>query len=81
MRRLLPRQNDAEDRVEAVVTREHAAQLALRYGDRVRLVPAPVEDTGDQAVAAQAARLAGPALLALLHLETNALAGHNGGEV
>ena len=81
VRRLLPRQDDVEDRVQPVAAGQHAAQLALGHADRVRLVPAPVEDAGDQAVLAQPARLAGAALLALLHLETDPFAGHTGGEV
>jgi hypothetical protein len=64
-----------------VITRQHAAQLALVNGDRMRLVASAVEDARDQPVLAQAPRLAGAPLLALLHLETNSFSGHTGGEV
>jgi hypothetical protein len=47
----------------------------------LRLDPAPVEHARDEPFLAQAPRLAGSAMLALLHLETNSFAGHTGGEV
>ena len=81
MRRLLAREHHVEDRVQAVSARQHPPQLTLGNADRVRLLPAPVEDAGDHAVLAQAARVAGAPLLALLHLETDPFAGHTGGEV
>ena len=76
-----PARHDVEDRVKAVAAREHAPKLALLDTDRMRCVPAPVEDAGDQALLAQAPRRAGAPLLALLYLETDPFAGHTGGEV
>jgi len=81
VRRRLAVEDDVEDRVQTVTAGEHATKLALGNADRVRLLPLSVEDAGDLPTLAQAARLARPALLTLLHLQTNTLAGHNGGEV
>ena len=47
VRRLLALEHDVEDRVQSGGAGQHAAELALGHGDRVRLVPAPVEDAGD----------------------------------
>ena len=38
---LLALEDDVEDRVQAVVARQHAPELALRDADRMRLLPAP----------------------------------------
>src|SRR5581483_3315086 len=80
VRRLLALEHDVEDRVQPMTAGEHAPQLALRHADWMRLVPATVEDARDDPVAAQPPGLARPAQLALLHLQTNPLAGHSGGE-
>jgi hypothetical protein len=44
-------------------------------------LPAPVEDAGDHPRLAQALGVARTTLLALLDFQTNAFAGHTGGEV
>ena len=46
MRRLLAGEDDVQDRVQSAVARQDAAELALFDGERVRRVPAPVEDAG-----------------------------------
>jgi hypothetical protein len=46
----------------------------------MRLVPAPIEDAGDQPLTPQAPRVAGSPTLALAHGQLYSLAGH-GGEV
>jgi len=47
----------------------------------MRLLAAPVEDAGDQALLAQTPRNARAELLALLDLQLDAFSGHTGGEV
>ena len=81
VRRGLPLEDDVEDRVQAVTARQDAPELTLLHADRVGLVPAPVQDAWDVALLAQAPRVAGSPLLALLYLETDSFAGHTGGEV
>ena len=51
-------------------------KLALGDDDRVRRVSAPVEDARNQALLAQAPRVARAAVLALAHLELDPLFGH-----
>src|SRR5262249_61471395 len=80
VRGLLACEHDVEDRVEPCAPREHPSKLALLHTDRVGLVPAAVEDPWDQAVTAQPTRLPRPAVLALLHFQTNPFSGHTGGE-
>jgi len=70
---------DIEDRVEPVVAGEHATQLAVLDGDRVRRA-ASVQDAGNHSFAPQASGIAGPPTLALAHRQLDSLAGH-GGEV
>ena len=79
MRRLLPLEDDVEDRVQAALAGEHAPQLALGDADRMRLLAAAVEDAGDESFAAQAARVGGAAALALFHLQLDPFARHFGG--
>ena len=73
-------ERDVEDCVEAVVAGEHAPELALVDAERMRLVPAPVEDAGNQPLTPHAPRVAGSPTLALAHGQLYSLAGH-GGEV
>jgi hypothetical protein len=80
VRRLLLVEADVENRVEAVVAGKHAAELSLLDADRMRLLPASVEDAGDHAFAPQATGIAGSPALALAHGQLYSLAGH-GGEV
>src|SRR2546427_785326 len=51
-------EQDVEDRVQAVLPAEDSAELALGDDDRVRRVSAPVEDARNQALLAQAPRVA-----------------------
>jgi len=67
VRRLLLVEADVEDRVQAVIARQHAPQLPLVDADRMRLLSAPVEDTGDHSFTPQAPRVAGSPALALAH--------------
>src|SRR5205085_5431501 len=53
VRRLLAGQRDVEDCVAAVRAAQHRSQLALGNGDRMRLLPAAVDDAGDETVAPQ----------------------------
>src|SRR6266540_6324830 len=78
VRRLLALEHDVEDRVQAGVARQHAPEVALGYGDRMRL-RAAVEDTRNQAPLAQAPRFARALALALGNLETDPFTGHTGG--
>ncbi len=66
---------DVEDRVQAGRAGERAPKLALLDRDRDRLA-APVEHAGDEALAAQAARLARTEVLALLDDQLCAFSGH-----
>ena len=61
-RRLLAVERDVEDRVQARTARQRAPELALGDGKRVRFLPAPVEDAGNQPLLAQAAHSRVPRL-------------------
>ena len=67
---------DVEDRVETGGARQRAPELALLDGDRDRLA-APVEDAGDDPLAAEAACLARAEVLALLDDQLCAFSGHS----
>jgi hypothetical protein len=79
VRRLLPLEDDVEDRVKPALSRQDAAELALGDADRVRLLAAAVEDAGDEALTAQAPSVGRATVLALLHLQLDSFAGHFGG--
>jgi hypothetical protein len=81
VRRLLAFENDVENRVQAALTRQNATEVALRDADRVRRPAVSVQDARDEALAAQTARVGGPAPFALLHLQLDSLAGHIGRQV
>ena len=76
VRGLLAVEDDVEDRVQAVVAGQDAAQLALLHDERVRLLAAAVEDAGDHPGRAQTARLRATRGLARLHAQLYAFAGH-----
>ena len=81
VRGLLAREHDVEDRVQPGRAGQDAPELPLGNGDRMGMLSASVEDAGDQPRLAQALGVARASLLALLDLQTNAFAGHTGGEV
>ena len=60
-RGLLPVEDDVEDSVEAVLTRQDAPELPLFDRERVRLLPGPVENSRDQALSTQRRATALPA--------------------
>jgi hypothetical protein len=62
-----------------VVAAQGAPQVALVDADRVRRLAAAVEDAGDLAGAAEAARVGGAATLALGHGQLDSLTGHGAG--
>ena len=76
MRRLLSREDDVEDRVQPRRPRQRLAQLALADREGMRLLPAPVEDAGDQPLAPEPPRRRRAALVALLDLDLDSLACH-----
>jgi hypothetical protein len=76
---LLAFEHDVEDRVEAGRARQRATKVALADADGVRGLAAPVEDAGDQTLAAQAPRRGGAAQVALLHLDLDSFTGHGAG--
>src|SRR4051812_21119977 len=80
VRRLLPLEDDVENRVQASLPREHAAKIALRDADRVWFLAAAVEDAGDESLTAKAARVGRAAPLALPHSQLHAFARHFGAE-
>ena len=73
---LLALEDDVEDRVQPVVARQRLAELALLDAERMRLVPAPVENARDEAVLTQAPRGRAPARLPCLHLQLDSLSCH-----
>ena len=73
---LLALEDDVEDRVQAVVTRQRLAELALLDAERMRLVPTPVENAGDQTLITQAPRGRAPARLPHLHPQLDSLSCH-----
>ena len=76
MGRLLAFEHDVEDRVQARWAGQDAAKLSLGDTDRVRRLPAPVEDAGNHPVAAQAARIGGTASLALRYFQLDSFTCH-----
>ena len=76
MGRLLAFEHDVEDRVQARGAGQDAAKLSLGDTDRVRRLPAPVEDAGNHPVAAQAARIGGTASLALRYFQLDSFTCH-----
>src|SRR5262249_12016430 len=80
VRRRLALQDDVEDRVQAALASQNTTELALGDADRVRLLAVAVEDAGNEALTAQAARVSRAASLALLDLQLDSFSGHSGAE-
>src|SRR5215203_3625550 len=78
VRRLLSVEDDVEDDVEAMRAGQRPPEVSLGHADRVRRLPAPVEDAGYQAFAPKAARFPRADLLAFLDLEFDSLGSHGG---
>ena len=81
VRRLLPLEDDVEDRVQPAGAGQHPPQLALRHADGVRLLALAVEHPRDQPFLPQPPRVGRAAPVALPHLELDAFTRHDGGEV
>jgi hypothetical protein len=62
-----------------VCAAERASQRALGDDERVRLLPAAVENARNQSFAAQAPRVAGSHRVPFLHLQAHSFASHGGG--
>ena len=73
---LLALEDDVEDRVQAVVARQRLAELALLDAERMRLVAAPVENAGDEALSRRRREARAPARLPRLHLQLDSLSCH-----
>jgi hypothetical protein len=81
VRRLLALEDDVENRVQAARAGQDAAQLPLGDADRMRRVPASVQDTRDQTLPAQPTGRGGTARLALADFQLDSFSGHSGGGV
>ena len=81
VRRLLPIEDDVEDRMQAVLARQDSPQLALLDRERMRLVARPVQDSRDHAAGSQTPRDGASSLLARLDVQLDAFTRHSGGLV
>src|SRR4029450_2656569 len=76
---LLAVQDHVHDGVETVRTAEGGAKRALGHGERMGLLAAPVEDTRNQSLPAQATGLTGSPRVSLLDFQAYAFPSHGGG--
>src|SRR5207302_551881 len=76
VRRLLAFEEDVEDRVQTACAREDATQLPFGDADRVRHLPVPVEDAGDEPLPAQSPRVGGATPFTLPYLQLDPLTRH-----
>jgi len=81
MRRLLSREDDVEDRVQARAAGQRPPQISLGDAERVRRLASTVEDARNQALLPHSPRVGGASPVALADLEFHSFAGHIGGEV
>ncbi len=73
---LLAVENDVEDRMQSSRAGQRPAQLALVHAERMRVLPASVENAGDQPLPPKPACVGRAALLTLLNLELDPFACH-----